>query len=192
MIASNIDNRMGWIMARFSMIFSGLAITALAMAVPAWSKTQPLANAPPPKIFQDVVQCRVITDSAQRLACFDRSVGALAAAQQSKDLFVADKEAMREARRGLFGFSLPKMKIFGDDDMEQDVDSIESTIAAAVPGAKGYIFTLKDGARWMQTDGAYMDKPKAGSKIRIKRAAMGSFFGTINNNPGVRVERLNN
>ena len=179
-------------MARFSMIFGGLAIAAVALAGPASSKTQPLANAPPPKIFQDVVQCRAITDAGQRLACFDRSVGALAAAQQSKDLYVADKEAMREARRGLFGFSLPKMKIFADDDMEKDVDSIESTITAAVPGQQGYIFTLADGARWKQTDGAYMDKPKAGSKIRIKRAAMGSFFGTIGSNPGVRVERLNN
>lgn len=183
---------MGWIMARFSMVLGGLAVAAVAMAVPASSKTQPLAAAPPPKIFQDVVQCRAITDAAERLACFDRSVGALAAAQASKDLYVADKEAMREARRGLFGFSLPKMRIFGDEDMEKDVDSIETTIVAAVPGAKGYIFTLKDGARWMQTDGAYMDKPKAGAKIRIRRAALGSFFGTIEGNPGVRVERLNN
>ena len=179
-------------MARFSMIFGGLAIAAVAVAGPASSKTQPLANAPPPKIFQDVVQCRAITDAAQRLACFDRSVGALAAAQQSKDLYVADKEAMREARRGLFGFALPKMRIFGDEDMEKAVSSIETTIVAAVPGPRGYIFTLKEGARWMQTDGAYMDKPKAGAKIRIRRAAMGSFFGTIGSNPGVRVERLNN
>jgi len=179
-------------MARLAIVFSGLAITALAMAVPASSKTQPLASAPPPKIFQDVVQCRAITDAAERLACFDRSVGALATAQESKELYVADKEAMREARRGLFGFSLPKMRIFGDEDMEKDVNSIESTITASVPSQKGYIFTLADGARWMQTDGAYMDKPKAGAKIRIKRAALGSFFGQIDNNPGVRVERLNN
>ena len=179
-------------MARFSMLFGGLAIAGLVMAVPASSKTQPLAAAAPPKIFQDVVQCRAITDAAERLACFDRSVGALAAAQQSKDLYVADKEAMREARRGLFGFSLPKLRIFGDEDMEKEVDSLESTITAAVPSAQGYIFTLADGARWKQTDGAYMDKPKAGAKIRIKRAVMGSFFGTIEGNPGVRVERLNN
>lgn len=183
---------MGWIMARISMMLGGLAIGALAMAVPASSKTQPLAAAPPPKIFQDVVQCRAISDAAARLACFDRSVGALASAQASKELYVADKEAMREARRGLFGFSLPKMRIFGDEDMEKDVNSIETTISAAVPGQKGYVFTLADGARWMQTDGAYMDRPKAGAKIRIRRAALGSFFATIDSNPGVRVERLNN
>ena len=51
---------------------------------------------------------------------------------------------------------------------------------------------MKDGARWMQTDGAYMDKPKIGATIRIKRASFGSYFGRIDKNPGVRVERLNN
>lgn len=179
-------------MARFSIIFGGLAAAGLLLAAPASSKVQPLTSAPPPKIFADVVQCRAITDSAERLACFDRAVGVLATAQQNKDLFIADKEAVQEARRGLFGFNLPKMNIFSDDDMAKDSKQIESTITAAVQGQRGYIFTLKDGARWMQTDGAYMDKPKIGAKIRIKRAAFGSYFGAIESNPGFRVERLNN
>lgn len=178
-------------MARRSFIFSGLAAAGLLVVAPASAKVQPLASAPPPKIFADVVQCRAIADAAERLACFDRAVGALATAQQNKDLFIADKEAVQDARRGLFGFNLPKMNLFTDDDMERDVKSIESTITATVQGQKGYIFTLQDGARWMQTDGAYMDKPKVGSKIRIRRAAFGSYFGAIESNPGVRVERLN-
>jgi hypothetical protein len=181
---------MGWKMARIGM--SALAVVGMALAGPVAAKTQPLAAAPPPKIFVDVIQCRTITDNAERLACFDRSVGTLATAQANKEVYVADKEAMREARKGLFGFNLPNLKIFSDDDMEKDVSSIESTIVAAVPSQKGYIFTLKDGARWMQTDGAYMDRPKAGSTIVIKRAALGSYFGSINKNPGVRIERLNN
>lgn len=191
MIAPDSVSCMGWIMARISMVLGGLAIGALAMAVPASSKTQPLAAAPPPKIFTDVVQCRTITDAAARLACFDQAVGALAAAQQSKELYIADKEAMREARKGLFGFNLPNMKIFSDDDMEKDVSQIETTISSASMGQKGFIFTLADGARWAQTDGSYLDRPKPGTKIRIKRAALGSYFGTVGNQPGVRVERIN-
>ncbi len=169
----------------------GLALVAMASAGSAMAKTQPLAAAPPPKIFTDVIQCRTIADPAERLACFDRSVGTLAAAQANKEVYVADKEAMREARKGLFGFNLPNLKIFSDDDMEKDVNQIESTIAGAVLGQKGYIFTLKDGARWMQTDGAYMDKPKIGANIRIKRASFGSYFGAIGGQPGFRIERVN-
>ena len=179
-------------MARRLKLSCGLALAGLAIASPAVSRTQPLASAPAPKIFQDVVDCRAIPDSAQRLACFDRSVGALADAQKNRDVYVADKDAMREARRGLFGFSIPKMRIFGDDDMEKDVDQIETTISGAVQGQRGYVFTLKDGARWAQTDGAYMDRPKTGATIKIKRAALGSFFGSINGKVGFRIERLNN
>ena len=179
-------------MARLSKLNLGLALAGLAIASPSLAKNQPLASAPPPKIFSDVVQCRAIADAAQRLACFDQSVSALAAAQQSRDLYVADKDAMREARRGLFGFSIPKLRIFGDDDMEKDVDQIETTVAGVGQGQRGLIFTLKDGARWAQTDGAYMDRPKVGSIIKIKRAALGSYFGMINKGVGFRIERLNN
>lgn len=182
----------GWVMARFLTAFGGLVLASAIMGSPVAAQSQPLASAPAPKIFTDVTQCRTIADNAERLACFDRSVGTLATAQANKEVYVADKEAMREARKGLFGFNLPKVKLFGDDDMDKDVNEIETTIVAAVQGQKGYIFTLKDGARWMQTDGAYMDRPKAGATIRIKRAALGSYFGSINKNPGVRVERLNN
>jgi hypothetical protein len=182
----------GSIMARLKLAITGLALAGLVCTVPASSKTQPLAAAPPPKIFQDMVQCRAIADNAQRLACFDRSVGALATAQANRDLYIADKDAVREARRGLFGLSLPKLRIFGDEDMEKDVDHIDAVIAAASAGQKGYVFTLADGARWAQTDGAYMDKPKAGATIRIRRAALGSYFGSISGKPGFRIERINN
>jgi len=181
----------GLIMARVTSLSWGLALAGLAMAAPALSKTQPLASAPPPKIFQDVVQCRSITDAAQRLACFDQSVGVLATAQSNRDLYVADKDAMREARRGLFGFSVPKLRIFADDDMEKDVDSIETTVTSVSQAQRGYVFTLKDGARWGQTDGAYMDKPKSGSTIKIKRASLGSFFCAVGGHVGFRCERLN-
>ena len=178
-------------MARLLKLSCGLALAGLAIASPAWSKPEPLASAPAPKIFQDVVNCRAIPDAGQRLACFDRSVGALAEAQKNRDVYVADKDAMREARRGLFGFNMPKMRIFGDDDMEKDVDQIETTISAVAEGQRGFVFTLKDGARWAQTDKSYMDRPKLGATIRIKRAALGSYFGSINKNPGFRIERVN-
>lgn len=171
---------------------SGLATIGLAMAAPASSKTQPLAAAPPPKIFTDVIQCRTITDNAERLACFDRSVGTLAAAQANKEVYVADKEAISEARRGLFGFSLPKLKIFGDEDMADDMKSIETTISGVGQWQRGLVLTLKDGAKWRQTDSAYLDRPKIGSTIRIRRAAMGSYFGSLEGQPGFRIERVNN
>ncbi len=178
-------------MAEMRSIAAGMA-ALLAVQSPAAAQDKSLANAPAPKIFTDVLQCRAIADTTHRLACFDRTVGTLAQAQQRKDVFVADKEAVREVRRGLFGFSLPKMRIFGDDDMAEEVKSIETTIKTVSQGQKGYVFTLQDGARWAQTDGGYMDRPKAGSKIRIRRGALGSYLGSIEGRVGFRIERLSN
>ena len=154
------------------------------------ASAQKLPKTATPKIFENVVQCRAIQDSAQRLACYDRNVAALETAQKTNELYVADKAAMKEARRGLFGFSLPKMKIFGDEDLG-DLDELETTVAGVSSGPRGFIFTLPDGARWAQTDKRYMDKPKIGAKIKIEKATLGSYMASINKKPGFRVERIN-
>ena len=175
-------------MLRVAHQLAWVAVLGLVAAVPASAQKMPKTATP--KLFEEVVNCRAIQDAAQRLACYDRSVAALETAQKSNELYVADKAAMKEARRGLFGFSLPKMKIFGDEDLG-DLDELETTIAAVSTGQRGYIITLPDGARWMQTDKKYMDKPKVGAKIKIEKAALGSFMASINNKPGFRVERIN-
>jgi hypothetical protein len=168
-----------------------IAISALGLVTAAPASAQNMPKTATPKIFENVVQCRAIQDSAERLACYDRGVAALDTAQKSNELYVADKAAMKEARRGLFGFSLPKMKIFGDEDLG-DLDELETTIAGVSSGQRGYIFTLPDGARWAQTDKRYMDKPKIGAKIKIEKAALGSYMASINKKSGFRVERVNN
>lgn len=175
-------------MSRVARSLIGIAVLGLVAAVPASAQDMPKTATP--KLFEDVVQCRAIQDSVQRLACYDRGVAALETAQKSNELYVADKAAMKEARRGLFGFSLPRMKIFGDEDLG-DLDELETTIAGVGTGQRGYIFTLPDGARWAQTDKRYMDKPKVGAKIKIEKAALGSYMASINKKPGVRVERIN-
>ena len=175
-------------MPRVTYALLGISVGIVA-AAPATAQSMPKTATP--KLFEEVVNCRAIQDSAQRLACYDRGVAALDTAQKSNELYVADKAAMKEARRGLFGFSLPRLKIFGDEDLG-DLDELETTIAAVSTGQRGYIFTLADGARWMQTDKKYMDKPKIGAKIKIEKAVLGSYMASINNKSGFRVERMAN
>ena len=188
MVRLNIEAK-GWSMSRVANSLIGIAVLGLVATVPA--SAQEIPKTAPPKLFEDVVNCRTIQDSAERLACYDRGVAALETAQKSNELYVADKAAMKETRKGLFGFSLPKLKIFGDEDLGE-LDELETTITAVGTGQRGYIFTLADGARWMQTDKKYMDRPKVGSKIKIEKAALGSYIASINKKPGVRVERMAN
>jgi len=168
------------------------AATAACLAsAPAKAKDKPEVTAPP-AIYQAVVNCRAIGDAAGRLACFDRTVGEMATATTQKDLVILDRETMRETRKGLFGFSLPKLKLFGGggEDEKDAVKEIESTISGLRSAKDGFpIFTIADGARWKQTDGRNLF-PKLGQKIRIKAASLGSYMASIDGRAGVRVMRL--
>ncbi len=143
----------------------------------------------PPQAYQAVLDCREIADSTARLACFDKSVAALAAGTQAKDLVIIDRATIRATKRGLFGVALPKVKLFGGND-DVEIDQIESTITGVRPTSDGLsVFILADGSRWQQTDGRFT-YPKLGQPIVVRKAAMGSFMARVNNQPGVRVARL--
>lgn len=180
-------------MRSFRIGMGGIGLAAvLAATTPAVAKEKATPAAAPP-VYQAVIDCRDIADSAQRLACFDRTVGVMASATAEKDLVVLDREAMRETRKGLFGFSLPKLKLFGggDEDERDEIKEIESSIAGLRSAKDGYpIFVLADGGNWKQTEGRNV-YPKVGDTIRIKRASLGSYMANVNKKAAVRVMRLN-
>ena len=168
-------------------------LAALALATPALAKDKEQPGAPPP-VYQAVVDCREIADSAQRLACFDRTVGVRASATAGKDLVVLDRATMRETRKGLFGFNLPRLKLFGggSEDERDEVKEIEAGIAGLRSASDGFaIFTLDDGGTWKQTDGRDVFA-KVGDRIKIKRASLGSYMAMVGKKAGVRVMRLSN
>lgn len=171
--------------------FSIGLIAVFAVSTPALAKDKDEKVAPPP-VYQAVVDCRTIADAAQRLACFDRTVEVMASATSDKELVILDRATMRETRKGLFGFNLPKLKLFGggDEDPRDEVKQIDSTIAGIRSAKDGLpVFTIEDGARWKQTEGRNVF-PKIGQKITIKAAALGSYMASINGRAGVRVMRL--
>lgn len=154
----------------------------------------------PVALVQQLYDCRAITDPAARLACFDRQVAALAAAEQAREVRIIDREAVREAQRGLFGLSLSGIgNLFGggnDDDEEERADNdvvtqIESTLTSVARGENGrLVLVLENGQRWIQTDtGRGGRTPRAGEPVVIRRAALGSFMANIGERPGIRVMR---
>jgi hypothetical protein len=173
-----------------------IVIAIAALAVAAGPAAAQEADRPRPEALNRLMECRSLTDSAQRLACFDREVAAIDAAEAANQLVVVDREQIRKTRRSLFGLSLPDLGIFGggDDEEEEEegVSQIESTIKNASRGSYGrWIITLENGAVWAQTDDRNLPRwPKAGHPIVIKRAALGSFMANINDQNAIRVERL--
>ncbi|WP_271439194.1 hypothetical protein [Pontixanthobacter luteolus] len=164
--------------------YSLAATACLGIAVPASAQDEQQR----PEVFTKVLECRQLTDDAERLACFDSSVDAMASAEEANDLLLADREQVRETKRGLFGLTLPKIKLFdggGDDD---EVSEIESTVVSVSQGRSGFVFTLEDGAVWYQTDNNYL-RPDPGDKITIKKAAFTSYKASLNGGPSFRIKR---
>ncbi|MFO6445816.1 hypothetical protein ACLBKU_01605 [Erythrobacter sp. NE805] len=143
-----------------------------------------------PAALKEVLDCRAIAEREARLDCYDKQVSLLEAARTRDDLIVVDREQVQEAKRGLFGLTLPQLKLFSRGG-EEEVSEVESTIAAIRYDPAGkFVFILKDGAKWVQSDTRVV-RPKVGDTIRIRKAAMGSFLANINGATAIRVRREN-
>jgi hypothetical protein len=170
------------------MFMIGAALSAIA--TPAFA--QPPKHERVPALAR-VVNCRAIVQTAQRLACFDREVAALDAAEAARELVVMDRQQVRSTRRSLFGLALPDLGIFGENNTDDDAPAqLDSTIKSASQNAhRKWILTLEDGARWIQIDTRNMAiEPKAGLRIQIRRAGLGSYMANVAGQPGIRVRRI--
>ncbi len=144
-----------------------------------------------PPVFEDLINCRNITEPSARLACYDQKSNALDEAQRNEQLIVTDIETMKEARRGLFGFNLPKLKIFGTKN-EDEVQEINTKIVSAYSRGNKWVVELENGAKWQQSDSEEFRRvPIAGMAVKIKKAAMGSFFVNVDGQRAVRMKRIN-
>lgn len=169
-----------------------LAGAAMLSCTAAAGQADKLVQSRPP-VFEELVACRSIADPVARLACYDAKVAAIDEAEKKDELVLADKSAMKEARRGLFGFSIPKLKIFGNDGKEDEKFELVTKIDSAYQASYGkWTIVLEDGARWVQIDTQVLRKdPAGGQEIKIRAAAMGSYFANINGQRAIRMKRVN-
>lgn len=142
-------------------------------------------------MLADLQSCRAIAAPDDRLACFDRASATLFAARDSGELRVVDREEVQETRRGLFGFTLPKLGVFGSGDDEQ-LDMLESTITGVSRyGRNGYRIRIEEGSVWqIESAPSRLRTPKPGDEIVLKKASLNSFFIRIAGQIGVKGKRV--
>ena len=142
--------------------------------------------------MQSVLDCRAIADGVQRLACFDKAVGAMAKAEQTGDLVTIDREQRRVVRRQAFGLTLPSLAMFDKGEQPDEANRIAVTLANAARNGSGkWVFTLDDGAVWRQIDDGELEPPpRPGQKAMIRRAMLGSYMIHIEGS-AIRVHRDN-
>lgn len=145
----------------------------------------------PPAAVQSLLSCRSIADSTLRLACYDKAAQDFAEAVTKREVVVIDKARANEARRSLFGFSIPNFGALlggGGDEINQ----IQSTVQGAVENGDGsFTITLADGSTWMQTDSTPVAlPPRRGDKVVVKRGTLGSYFLKLGSQPGFKAKRI--
>lgn len=150
------------------------------------------------RVLQSFASCRAIAAPEARLDCFDKAATALETAVKAKDVTIVDRQEVRKARRSLFGFTLPRIALFGGgDDDKSDQKEVEAftelntTVTSARGVANGRVeFRIAEGdALWVTTDPMPF-VPAAGAKIRIRKGALGNYFISIAGERSVRGMRL--
>ncbi|MBD3731591.1 MAG: hypothetical protein IE934_02560 [Sphingopyxis sp.] len=173
--------------------FSALLVLTAMASMSAANAAEKARNRP--ELFRNLLDCRSIADDGQRLACYDRSVGAMEDAEKKKDLVVVDRKEIRETKKSLFGFSLPKLALFGGGDEKEEkadeVQEIESTVVSVRPTKGGdWALRLANDAGTWETGGALTVPPRAGDKVKIRKASLGSYLGSVGISRGIRFRRV--
>jgi len=144
-------------------------------------------------VIATVLDCRKLTESDQRLACYDKAVDSLAQADAKGDLITIDREQRRAVRRQAFGLTLPSLAMFDRGEKPDEVDRITAKVATASRNPLGkWIIKLDDGAMWRQIDDVDLARlPRPGSTAVIRKAMMGGFFMILDGQQSIRVHRDN-
>ncbi len=175
---------MKWSLAAvFAGMVSAAAVSAAhAQAVPSMER---------PRAISDLAACRLVPADLERLACYDRLVGALDQAEAAGEVVVVDRSQVVEARRALFGFSLDTLPLFNRGGQDERIDAIQSTLTRASQGSSGkWLFVLEDGSVWAQTDANALTRPpRPGTEISVRQGAVGSYLLSVNGARSVRVRR---
>jgi hypothetical protein len=175
---------------------AGIGALLAASAPMAFAAPNPAPAARAPEL-QAIVDCRALTDRDARLNCYDAAAAKLDQAEAAGQVVVVDREQVRRVRKEVFGLELPSLDIFSSLTKKtpggagEEVDRITATVKTAWRGGDGrWNLELDNGAVWRQVDDSpFANDPHAGSKVEIRKGALGSYFMKVDGQPAFKAHR---
>lgn len=165
----------------------------ILLAAPAGSGLAQQASIPVrPEAVAALSRCATIQSALDRLSCFDAATAAFHAAEQAGDIIVIDRSHMAMAQRQAFGTDDAPFEILQPAARRPErINSIETTLTrASRSGNGGWIFRLEDGSVWEQIGSeTVIFNNRQGEVVRVRRAALGSYFLVAGRSAAVRVRR---
>ena len=172
------------------LLSGSIAIVALATPLAIAQEVDPISTS-------EIYACAEIADDAERLTCYDETVGRFEAAEAAGEVTTISKAEIEEIKEDSFGFSLPSIprivmpKLGGDkaDDIEQVTLAVAEVERLRYDNLR---VTLENGQIWEQTDGnrIQFSKRLGVESAAIKRASFGSFMMKLDNGASFRVKRI--
>lgn len=172
----------------------------LALSIPTLAHAQDnadkdgklIANSP---VIGKLETCTALSDNAERLACFDREVGALVGASKEGDVRVVETEDITNARRKLYGYSLPNVGIFeaATKEEKEEAARLQSVVTKVRQvSSKEWHFWIEEGdARWrVKSNSIRFKAPKVGDEVEFEPASLGTYWIRLNGRKGVRGNRV--
>lgn len=169
-------------------LVSGLALAVASSG--ALAQASEPNDTSPAEIMTALEKCRAVGDDAARLACYDRDVAVLVSASEKGTVSLVSQERVEKTRRGLFGFSLPRVGLFGGGDGE--LTELESTITGVRRyGRDGYVLTIAEGSEWQIASAPMrLRTPEGGDPVVLRKASLGYYFLRIDGQNGVKARRV--
>ena len=169
----------------------GLLLSALVGSALIFGATGVVAQ-PADEALGGLSDCAALAEPAAKSACYDAAYAALDQQVRSGEISIVRRKEAQAAQRGAFGFNLPSQSLFeraaGD---EGPLESIVSEVGKAHRDPLDrWVVELRDGGVWRQLDNeAISPPPRAGTRVEIRRAALGSFIMKVGSARGVRAKR---
>ena len=179
-----------------------IAFRALTLSIA--GATLAMASAPASAQVDDAIvlnilrNCAQIEDATARLACYDNNIRA--AGSQARPAVPGQMDAPQTARGAPVSSNSPSG--FGREDIRTperfetpagEMEELRAQVRSVTERQPGiYLLTLEDGAQWLFTESVPFNyrAPRAGDRIEIDRASLGSFLMTFDRQRSVRVERV--
>lgn len=169
-----------------------LALCAAGLASGAFARDS--QTMPSAKLFEEMMQCRSITDAANRLACYDKRAAALSSAQADKELAILDKESVRQTEKERFGLTAPttvELNSAPGTSGGGELQEIESTIVGFQAATRNkWLLQLADGSSWQTIEAVPYRVPELNMAVTVKKAALGSYLIRPAGWPAVRSRRV--
>jgi hypothetical protein len=150
-------------------------------------KGDPASNA----LVRALEACRDVADPTERLSCFDAASRRLSEAVDRKELVILDKQEIRQTKRSLFGFTVPRIGLFRGDDGGEQSEIVTKITSVRNLGNGKWQIRITEGATWETTEASMMiSDPRNGNEVRIKKGPLGSYLMRIAGQRALRAKRV--